>query len=133
MKHWAIIPLLLMGGCSTASFYPVAGSIGGAAIGGAVGGVPGGAVGAGLGYGAGKMGKLAHENKELVKSLSKGDVEGMLAASMGKQKGFVEEALDTLYGFIKLCLVLLVLWQLVPLAYTRFIHKKATNGTAKKT
>ena len=71
------------------------------------------------------------QTQQVIASLSKGDVEGMLAAAAGKQKGFVDEAIDGVIGFVKLCLIFLVLWNLIPIIYTRYIHKK--HGNPKKT
>ena len=126
MKHLCIVLLLLLlSSCNMTSLYPVAGAVGGAGAGAAVGGVPGAVIGSGLGYGSGKLGQLASENKQLVQA--------MLEAGMGKQKGFFEEALDTIYGFIKLCLIGVILWNLVPIIYTRYVHKKANaHGKDKK-
>ena len=98
-----------------------------------LGGPSCGAIGAGLGYGAGKLTALASENKDLVKAITEKDVQALLEAGMGQQKGFIEEALDTIYGFIKLCLIGIVMWNLVPIIYTRYVHKKASaNGKDKK-
>ncbi len=134
MKHLCIVLLLLLlSSCNMTSLYPVAGAVGGAGAGAAVGGVPGAVIGSGLGYGSGKLGQLASENKQLVKAITEKDVQAMLEAGMGKQKGFFEEALDTIYGFIKLCLIGVILWNLVPIIYTRYVHKKANaHGKDKK-
>jgi len=53
---------------------------------------------------------------------------------MGQQKGFMDEALDTVYGFIKLCLIGVLLWNILPILYTRYVLKKAikNNGKDKK-
>jgi hypothetical protein len=73
------------------------------------------------------------EAKDTITAISRGDVEGMLAAATGKQKSFVDEAIDGVIGFVKLCLIFLVLWNLIPIIYTRYIHKKHSNGTTEKT
>ena len=135
MKHLVMTALLLLTpSCSMRTFYPtVGGVVGGAA--GALGGPVTAAAGAGVGVLAGELAKGNEDLKQAkatIKAISKGDVEALVAAGMGKQKGFMDEALDTLYGFMKICLILLILWQLVPLAYARFIHKKQ-NGNPKKT
>lgn len=134
MKRLLIAFLLLsFTGCAIRDAYPIAGAVAGAGGGAAIGGVPGAVIGSGVGYGAGKLGQLADANKDLVKAISEKDVAAMLEAGMGKQKGFFEEALDTIYGFIKLCLIGIILWNLVPILYTRYVHKKASaNGKDKK-
>ena len=134
MKHLIILAPLLFASCSMRPLYgPL-----GAALGGGVGSIAGPA-GAAIGAGAGAAGgQLLAGDQELKKAqqtigaLSRGDVEGLIAAGMGQQKGFMDEALDAVYGFVKLCLVGIVLWQLVPILYTRYIHKKHTNGNVEK-
>jgi len=132
MKRLLIILLILpFAGCS--SIYPVGGAmIGGGA--GSLAGPAGAAIGAGVGYGAGKLGQLASDNKDLVKAVTKGDVAAMVAAASGKNQGFMDEALDTVYGFIKLCLIGVLLWNILPILYTRYVLKKAikNNGKDKK-
>ena len=134
MKHLIILAPLLFASCSMRPLYgPL-----GAALGGGVGSIAG-PMGAAVGAGAGAAGgQLLAGDQELKKAqqtitaLSKGDVEGLIAAGRGQQKGVMDEALDAVYGFIKLCLVGVVLWNLVPIIYTRYIHKKHTNGSAEK-
>ena len=137
MNHLFAISLLLMGGCSMRALYPTMGAVVGGGAGG-IAGPMGAAVGAGAGAAAGQL--LAGDEdlkaakaqpQQVIASLSKGDVEGMLAAAAGKQKGFVDEAIDGVIGFVKLCLIFLVLWNLIPIIYTRYIHKK--HGNPKKT
>ena len=94
------------------------------------------AAAAGVGVMAGEMAKGNDElkqAKQTITALSKGDVEGLIAAGMGEQKGFMDEALDAVYGMIKLCLIGVLLYATVPILYTRFVHKKHTNGNPKKT
>ena len=139
MNHFFVISLLFLGGCSFRALYPTAGAvIGGGA--GAIAGPIGGAIGAGAGAATGQL--LAgdeelqaakEQTQQVIESLSKGDVEGMLAAAAGKQRGFVDEAIDGVIGFVKLCLIFLVLWNLIPIIYTRYIHKKHSNGNSEKT
>ena len=134
MKRLLIAFLSLsFAGCSLRDAYPIGGAVAGAGTGAAMGGIPGAVIGSGVGYGAGKLGQLASENKDLVQAITEKDVAAMLEAGMGQQKGFIEEALDTIYGFIKLCLIGIVIWNLVPIIYTRYVHKKASaNGKDKK-
>ena len=134
MKRIILVFTLFFTGCSLRDAYPIGGAVAGAGTGAAVGGIPGAVIGSGVGYGAGKLGQLADENKDLVKAITEKDVQALLEAGMGQQKGFIEEALDTIYGFIKLCLIGIVMWNLVPIIYTRYVHKKASaNGKDKKT
>ena len=136
MNYLFAISLLFLGGCSLRPLYAPMGGALGAAAGGAVGGVGGAFLGGGAGAATG--GLLAGEDelqdaKVTITAFSRGDVEGMLAAATGKQKGFVDEAIDGVVGFVKLCLIFLVLWNLIPIIYTRYIHKKHSNGNSEKT
>ena len=124
---------LAFASCSMTSRYPVGGAIAGGAVGSLAG--PGGAgVGSGIGYGAGKLGQLASDNKDLVKAISEQDVQALVEAGMGKQKGWMDEALETVYDFIKLCLIGVLLWNILPILYTRYVLKKVikNNGKDKK-
>ena len=80
------------------------------------------------GYSAGKVAQISAKHKGTIKALSEGDIEALVAAGLGEQKGFMDEALDTLYGFIKICLVGVVLWNLVPIIYTRYCLRKHATG-----
>ena len=135
MKHAIPIIYMMLGGCSTSSFYPVAGAVVGAGSG-ALASPVGAVIGSGLGYGVGKGAQLVAENADLAKALTEKDVQTMLEAGMGKQKGFIDETMDTLYGILKLSVIGIALWNLVPIIYTRYLHKKtngATNGNAEET
>ena len=135
MNHLFAISLLFLGGCSFRALYPTAGAvIGGGA--GSIAGPVGGAIGAGAGAATGQLlagDEELQDAKDTITAISRGDVEGMLAKAAGKQKGFVDEAIDGVIGFVKLCLIFLVLWNLIPIIYTRYIHKKHSNGTTEKT
>ena len=138
MKHLTILLLsLLFTGC--ASLYPLGGSVVGAGTGAVVGGPGGAAVGAGIGWGAGKGVQLAKENKDLgaqVNALTEGDVDTFIELKLKEKKesGFFDSMLDGVYSFIKLAILLLVLWNALPLIWNYLLHRKlkATNGDTKK-
>lgn len=120
-----------MSGCSKASFYPLAGSVGGATIG-SLGGPGPAAGGAALGWGIGEGAKLMEENKGLAKkvnALSEGDVQKLVQLQLDEKMddGFFDSMLDEVYGFLKICLVGVILWNVVPIIYTRYVHNKANN------
>ena len=69
MKHAIPIIYMLLGGCSTSSFYPVAGAVVGAGSG-ALASPVGAVIGSGLGYGVGKGAQLVAENADLAKALT---------------------------------------------------------------
>jgi hypothetical protein len=132
-KPWST--LLIIGflvyqfGCSKATFYPLAGSVGGATVG-ALGGPGPAAGGAALGWGVGKGAQLMEENKGLAnkaKALSEGDVQKLVQLQLDEKMddGFFDSMLDEVYGFLKLCLVGVILWNVVPIIYTRYVHNKA--------
>ena len=130
MRTFALA-FFLFNGC--ASLYPIGGAIVGGGAG-SLAGPAGAAIGAGAGAATGQI--LAKdedlkEAKDTIKAISKGDVEALVAAGIGQQKGFVDSAIDTLMGTIKLICIGLLLFNLVPIIYTRFVHKKA-NGNSKK-
>ena len=109
----------------------------GAGTGAVVGGPAGAAVGAGIGWGAGTGVKLVKENKDLgaqVNALTEGDVDKFIELKLKEKKesGFFDSMLDGVYSFIKLVLVILILWNVVPIVYTRYVQKKAANGNTKK-
>ena len=135
----ALLPLLMT---SCASLYPLGGSVVGATGGAAVGGIPGAAIGAGVGWGAGKGAQVVKENKNLkeeVEAYSKGDVEKLVQLRLqeAKEGGFFDSMLEGVYDFIKIVVLVLVLWNVLPLVYTfmsnKKIHKKINGGDNGKT
>ena len=136
MKYLFIAMTLTLGGCS--SLYPVGGAIlGGGA--GSFGGPVTAAMGAGAGATAGQLlagDKELKKAKEEIKALSTGDVNKLVQMRMEEAKdgGFFDSVLDGVYSFIKLALLGLVLWNVVPIAITWISHKKlkAQNGNSTK-
>ena len=116
-------------GCSWHNFAPTAGAGIGAGIG-SVGGVPG-AIGGGLAGGAvGQIIEKSHDEEVEAKIdavddfLNRGDATKLIEQQMGDQKGWVEETIDGVINLIILCVIGLVLWNVVPILYSRFLHKK---------
>ena len=121
-------------GCSKASFYPALGATGGAAVG-SLGGPGAAAGGAALGWGVGEVAKYTEENAHLtqqVKALSEGDVKQLVANQLDESmdNGFFDSMLTEIYGLLKVCLIGVVLWNVIPIIYTRYVHKKAKNGVS---
>lgn len=141
IRHIRILfSLVLLGfgsffnGCSKASFYPALGATGGAAVG-SLGGPGTAAGGAALGWGVGEVSKYVEENKHLtdqVKALSEGDVQQLVKNQLDESMddGFFDGMLTEIYGLLKLCLVGVVLWNVIPIIYTRYVHKKTKNGVS---
>ena len=62
-----------------------------------------------------------------VKAISEGDVQKLVQLQLDEKMddGFFDSMLDEVYGFLKLCLVGVILWNVVPIIYTRYVHNKA--------
>ena len=86
MIYTAIIVLALcLTGCSMRSLITPAATVGGAAVGGVFG--PGGAaLGAGTAYAGSRIYELSDEKKELVESITHGDVDKLLSAGLAEHK-----------------------------------------------
>jgi hypothetical protein len=82
----------------------------------------------------GKGGALVEENKDLVQTvdaLSQGDIQALVDQGMSRAAGKAEGLVDEIYSWTKILLIAVVAWNLVPLLYTRYVHKKAKeNGKA---
>ena len=123
-------------GCSKASFYPALGATGGAAVG-SLGGPGTAAGGAAVGWGVGEISKYMEENKHLtdqVKALSEGDVQELVQLQLdeAKDNGFFDSILTEIYGLLKICLVGVILWNVIPIIYTRYVHKKAKDEISNR-
>ena len=138
MKYLLIAMTFAFASCSIRTFYPTVGGV----VGGAVGSL-GGPVTAAAAAGAGVMvGEMAKGNEDLkkakeeIKALSTGDVNKLVQMRLEEAKsgGFFDSVLDGVYSFIKLALLGLVLWNVVPIAITWISHKKlkAQNGNSTK-
>jgi hypothetical protein len=93
----------------------------------------GGPLSAGLGAGAGwTVGELAKGDEDLkqaqqtIKALTTGDVDTLVQKGLedAKNNGFFDGILDEVYGLLKICVIGLSLWIIIPLLYTRHVHKK---------
>ena len=129
------LPLRVLGsftGCSKASFYPALGATGGAAVG-SLGGPGAAAGGAAVGWGVGEVAKYTEQNAHLtkqVKALTEGDIKQLVNNQLDESmdNGFFDSMLNEIYGLLKLSLIVVVLWNVIPIIYTRYVHKKAKNG-----
>ena len=131
-----ILPLLciaLLAGCKLSTFYPMAGAVTGASVG-AIGSPLMAGGGAMAGYSVGELAKNADQKGEgssdmatamkTVAALSQGDVEKILKLQMEKEGGFADNIMKETVGWIKLAVLGCALYVLVPMFYTRYIHKK---------
>jgi hypothetical protein len=128
MKLTLIIILLTLSGCSMKTLYP----LGGATVGGGVGALGGpltAAAGAGLGYAAGEMAKGNEEleqAKDTIEALTTGDIDKLVEDRLNEAKdgGFFDSILDGVYDLLTLSLIGVILWNIIPLIYTRYVHKQ---------
>ena len=123
-----LLSAICLSSCSLKKFYP----LGGAVVGGSAGSI-GGPVSAGLGAGAGwTVGELAKGDADLkqaqqtIKALTTGDVDTLVQQRLedAKNNGFFDGILDEVYGLLKICVIGLSAWVVIPLLYTRHVHKK---------
>ncbi len=104
---------------------------------GSVGAVVGGPGGAALGAGAGAVsGSLLASERDVkvaqarIEALTRGDVSELVAQELDEAKtnGFFDTLLQEVYGVIKLVALGLAAWLLVPIIYTKYLHKKLKDG-----
>ena len=127
MIYTAIIVLALcLTGCSMRSLITPAATVGGAAIGGVFG--PGGAaLGAGTAYAGSRIYELSDEKKELVESITQGDVDALLNAGLAEHKtGF-----DAFTSYIKKILIGAAVLLGGYLAIPIFIAKRTAQNCSK--
>jgi hypothetical protein len=104
--------------------------IGGA--GGSLGGPVGAGAGAGLGYAAGEVIKASDEeadsvatNIKTIKALSEGDISKLVELQLEQESnGWMDKVLDEIYGLLKLSAIGFALYLLIPILYTKYLHKK---------
>ena len=124
----------LFASCKLSTFYPMGGAvIGGGA--GAVGGPAMGAVGAGAGYAMGELAKgedasaEIQEVKEKVEALSQGDIKRLVELELEENnETFFDTVMTEVWGIIKLVAIGCGLWIIVPMIYSRYLHKKSQKN-----
>jgi hypothetical protein len=135
-RYLLLSAVICLSSCSVKKFYP----LGGAVVGGATGAI-GGPVSAGLAAGAGwTMGELAKGDEELkeakqtIQALSTGDVNALVELRLEKAKGdgFFDSILDGIYDLLFIGAIGVGLWVILPLWYTRYVHKKHKELTENK-
>lgn len=120
---------LLNSSCSWHKLYPTLGAVAGGAAGGALAGPGGAALGAGAGAGAGSLisaGDEAQEAQATIRALTTGDVDQLVTHRLEKAKnnGFFDGIKEEIYGAMKLMVIGLAAWFLLPLAYSHYRAKK---------
>ena len=120
---------LLNSGCSWHKLYPTMGAVAGGAAGAALAGPGGAALGAGAGAGAGSLlsaGDEAEDAQATIRALTTGDVDKLVSQRLEKAKnnGFFDGIKEEIYGAMKLMVIGLAAWFLIPLAYSHYRAKK---------
>ena len=117
------------------SLYPTIGGGVGAGVG-SIGG-PGGAVVGGLsGAAVGSILKGDDDVKKIsstVKAISEGDVQGLIQQGLLEQRSLFEQIIDGIYDLLLLCGIGVGLWILVPIIYSRHLHKKTDQKISEST
>ena len=130
MKLFLAMLLLTTSGCSLSSLYPVAGSVGGAAVGGIAG--PGGAAAGALGgYGAGALAQAQSDGEsdaanavETLQALSEGDVKKLLELKMQEQGSRIDGITSSIWTTLKVAALVILGFFLIPVIWSRHNHKK---------
>ena len=127
MIYTAIILLVLcLTGCSMRSLVTPAATVGGAALGGIAG--PGGAaLGAGTAYAGARIYELSDEKKELVDSITHGDVDALVSAGLRQHQSGFEAFTSTIKKILSVAAVLLGCYLTIPI----FVAKRTARNCSK--
>ena len=115
--------LTMLTGCSMKSLITPAATVTGAAVGG-IGGPLGAGLGAGAAYAGAELWTLDDKNKQLVKAITTGDVQGIIKAEMKGQQSSFENAMDTIWLALKVAAFVVLGFLTIPLFITRSNSKK---------
>ena len=85
----------------------------------------------------GEVSKYMEENAHLtqqVKALSEGDIKQLVNNQLDESmdNGFFDGMLTEIYGLLKVCLIGVVLWNVIPIIDTRYVHKKAKDEISNR-
>jgi hypothetical protein len=124
MRLLAIAMLVMLTGCSMKSLITPAATVGGATLGAVAGGPLGAGLGAGIFYSGSELWTLDDKNKQLVKAITTGDVQGIIKAEMKGQQSTFENAMDTIWTALKVAAFVVLGFLTIPLFITRSNSKK---------
>ena len=124
MRPLAILTLTMLTGCSMKSLITPAATVGGATLGAVAGGPLGAGLGAGVFYSGAELWTLDDKNKQLVKAITTGDVQGIIKAEMKGQQSTIEKATDTIWTALKVAALCILGVLSIPLFITRSNTKK---------
>ena len=106
------------------SLITPAATVGGATLGAVAGGPVGAGLGAGVFYSGAELWTLDDKNKQLVKAITTGDVQGIIKAEMKGQQSTLEKATDTIWTALKVAAFVVLGFLTIPLFITRSNSKK---------
>ena len=113
------------------SLITPAATVGGAAIGGVFG--PGGAaLGAGTAYAGARIYELSDEKKELVESITQGDVDALLSAGLAEHKTGFEKFTSTIKNILIGAAILLGGYLAIPIFVAKRTARKCSQTEAIK-
>jgi hypothetical protein len=124
MRLFAIMILTMLTGCTMKSLITPAATVGGATLGAVAGGPLGAGLGAGIFYSGSELWTLDDKNKQLVKAITTGDVQGIIKAEMKGQQSSFENAMDTIWLALKVAAFVVLGFLTIPLFITRSNSKK---------
>ena len=130
MRILLLLSFTLLSSCKISSWYPVTGSVVGAAGGGLAG--PGGAaLGSGLGYATGKTAQMMSENedlKETVDALTHGDVSKLVEQGMKQHQSGFDEFTNSIKKILTVAAAVLLGYLCIPI----FLAKKTATHCARQ-
>ena len=132
MIYTAIIILAIcLTGCSMRSLITPAATVSGAAVGGVFG--PGGAaLGAGTAYAGARIYELSDEKKELVESITQGDVDALLNAGLAEHKTGFEKFTSTIKNILIGAAILLGGYLAIPIFVAKRTARNCSKSEAEK-
>jgi len=131
MIYAIIVLAICLTGCSMRSLITPAATVGGAAVGGVFG--PGGAaLGAGTAYAGSRIYELSDEKKELVESITHGDVDKLLSAGLAEHKTGFEKFTSTIKNILIGAAILLGGYLAIPIFVAKRTARQCSQTEAIK-
>lgn len=135
MPLWAkstlVACLFFFSGCSLKTLLPPSLAVVGGGVGAMSGNPAVAAVSAGAGAAAGHLIIMDEDKRvqqeQVITALTTGDANALIDAKLNaaKNNGFFDGVLTEVYGVIKLCVIGLAAWILVPMIYSHWRAKKS--------
>lgn len=134
MRLLLVVFSLLLASCKMSSWYPVTGSVVGAA-GGSLGGPGGAALGSGLGYATGKTAQMMSENedlKETVNALTHGDVSKLVDQGLKQHQSGFDEFTSSIKKILTVAAAVLLAYLCIPIFLARKTATHCARAEARK-